>query len=163
MVVGRVGRVARRRGAHLGLDDDEIGPYDAPPHERVARQARARRGGRGGGGGGRAKRSAAREARAAREGAFHAAASCRATASTWSTIRAGMFTPVVSMLLRNSIVSLTSFTSKPCGDSSTSTASTPPPTARAAARHRASSSGVTGQFSARPPRAVLVIQCGECR
>src|SRR5680860_1016090 len=54
---------------------------------------------------------------------------------------------------------LTSTANRPRSDSSRSMASTPPPTALAAARLSSTSSSLRGQSLATPPRAVLVIQC----
>ena len=59
---------------------------------------------------------------------------------------------------------LTSFTRKPrSGSSSRSTPVMPPPTAFDARTQISSSSSVTGQLLAVPPRAVFVIQCSAVR
>src|SRR5579859_730612 len=87
-----------------------------------------------------------------------------ATARVYSTTLPGISTPVAGTEEWNSMVWLTSLTVRPrSGSSNRSIASTPPPTALAAARQMAFSSGVTGQFVPTPPRAVFVIQCGDVR
>src|SRR5690349_6072125 len=66
-------------------------------------------------------------------------AGCPTLSSTYRATRSGMFTPVGAMLLRNSIVWLTSHTSNPrSGASSRSIASTPPapPLTASAARRQ---------------------------
>lgn len=69
-----------------------------------------------------------------------------------------MSTPVVCTEFLNSMVWFTSLTKSPRSDSKRSTATTPPPTASAAFTESRATSSVRGQFSACPPRAVLVIQ-----
>src|SRR3990170_5592311 len=86
----------------------------------------------------------------------------RETARTYCAIRSAISIPQIGCVVWNSIVWLTSLTSRPrSGCSITSIASTPPPTASAAPKQIDSSIGVMGQISPAAPRAVLVIQCSD--
>src|SRR5271170_966634 len=80
----------------------------------------------------------------------------RPTPTAYSTIFPATSTPVAAASALNSGVGLTSWTVNPWGDSIRSTASTPPPTARAARRERSVSSGVRGVGSVVAPRAAFV-------